>query len=110
MSLIPILVEKVEKEAKPKGGILGGGTLSDGKLPTHIETQVKHIDTDKLRGSLGTLSTQVSEVLQDIRKVGDFPLKQVQLQVEVSAEGGVTLIGTAKAGIKGAITLTFSTE
>lgn len=105
MSTIPIVVAEEEK-AKPKSGTLGGGTKSP---KTGIK--IKHIDTEVLRASLGTLSTQISEVLPSIKKeFGEFKLKEVQLQVEVSAEGGVALIGTAKAGTSRAITLTFATE
>ena len=47
-------------------------------------------------------------MMQDVKKVGDFGLTQVQLTVELNAEGGVALIGSAKAGIRGGIILTFS--
>jgi hypothetical protein len=72
------------------------------------ESLVAEIDTDRLRQALSGLSAQIGEVLQDIRAVGDFRLTQVQVAVEISAEGGVALIGSAKAGAKGAIQLTFS--
>lgn len=38
-----------------------------------------------------------------------YRLTEVQVQLEITAEGGVALIGSVKAGAKGAITLTFST-
>lgn len=96
MSTIPVIVE----DTTSRPGTLSGGTLSDaGK---------KNIDTEKLRNSLSELSGQISEILQDIKNVGDFKLREVNLSVEISAEGGVALIGTAKAGAKGAISLTFS--
>ncbi|HEC84676.1 MAG: hypothetical protein DRR08_03250 [Candidatus Parabeggiatoa sp. nov. 2] len=105
MSTIPVIVDE-EAEAKPKSGTLGGGRLSPKK-----GGRLKHIDTDVLRASLETLSTQVAEMLQDIQKeFGGFKLKEVQLQVEVNAEGGVALIGTAKAGTTRGITLTFATD
>jgi hypothetical protein len=47
-------------------------------------------------------------MLNDVKQVGGFQLKQVTIQVEVTAEGGIELVGTAKLGGKGAITLTFS--
>jgi len=40
-------------------------------------------------------------------QANDFKLKQVEVGIEVSAEGGVNLIGTMTAGAKAAITLTF---
>ncbi len=65
------------------------------------------LDVTKLRDSFARLSGQIAETLEDVRQVGDFNLKQVQFQVEISSEGGVTLIGSLKAGVRGAITLTF---
>lgn len=72
------------------------------------ETILKKIPVSKLRESLKTLSSSLSTVFTDIREVGDFKLKTVELQMEVTAEGGVEFIGTTKVGGKGAITLTFS--
>lgn len=69
---------------------------------------IKNIDVGKIRTSLADRSGQISAMLQDIKAVGDFKLKEVQVAVEVSAEGSVALIGSISAGAKGAITLTFS--
>ncbi len=96
MSTISVVVEETDE---PQSGTLG--VLTPG-------SRIKEIDTDKLRQSVSKLSEQISGIFADIKKVSEFQLKQVQLSVEISAEGGVALIGTAKAGVKGAITLTFS--
>jgi hypothetical protein len=48
----------------------------------------------------------MSDVLKDAQQVGGFTLKEVKLQVEISAEGNIVLIG--KAGVSGAISLTFA--
>ncbi|MCB2263937.1 MAG: hypothetical protein LGR52_13540 [Candidatus Thiosymbion ectosymbiont of Robbea hypermnestra] len=66
------------------------------------------LDTERLRHSFADLSAAIGSLLQDIRTVGDFKLEEVTVAVEISAEGGVALIGNAKAGAKGAIHLTFS--
>ncbi|EKU99786.1 hypothetical protein SPB21_10095 [Leptothoe sp. ISB3NOV94-8A] len=68
----------------------------------------RDIPVEKLRENLNNVCQSVASALGDIKKVGDFKLKEVEIQVEVTAEGGVELIGTAKLGGKGAITLTFS--
>ncbi len=60
-----------------------------------------------LQKNLAGVCNAFTEALQDIKKVGDFTLEEVTLGVEVSAEGGVSFIGSAKAGGKGAITLKF---
>ena len=96
MPTIPVIVERGNE---PQPGTLGMLTTT---------TQLKQIDMDKMRHSFSTLSEQLSTLLQDIKQVGQFRLKEVQLQVEVTAEGGVALIGVAKAGVSGAITLTFA--
>ena len=69
---------------------------------------IKHVDADKIRTSLSALSEQLAGMLEDIRHVGEFRLREVEVCVELNAEGGVALIANAKAGAKGAITLTFS--
>ena len=96
MNTIPIIVDTSDG---PQPGTLGVLTFS---------ARVKEIDADLLRQSLARLSEQISTLLHDVKQVGAFRLKEVQLQVEVTAEGGVALIGVAKAGVTGAITLTFS--
>ncbi len=99
MDLISVIVD--EEEAAPTR------TLS-ATAPGLGEAKVRQLDVDKLRASFGKLSGQVSAILQDVRQVGDFKLKEVGLQVEISAEAGVNLVGNMKAGTRGAITLTFS--
>jgi len=102
MSTIPIIVAD-DEETKPQSGILGGDTSPNKGV------HLKHLKTEALRHSLNTLSTQIAEVLQDMQtEFGEFKLSEVHLQVEVNAEGGFALIGTAKAGTSRAITLTFT--
>ncbi len=96
MPTIPVIVERA---TEPQSGTLGVLTSS---------TRIKEIDADTLRQSFSKLSEQLSTLLHDIKQVGQFKLTEVQLQVEVTAEGGVALIGVAKAGVSGAITLTFT--
>ena len=60
------------------------------------------------RENLNKVCQGVASVVSDVKKVGSFHLKEISIQVEVTAEGGIELIGTAKLGGKGAITLTFS--
>ncbi len=100
MELIPVIVEAEEQMAPTR--TLGGTPRGLG------EPNVRQLDVDKLRASFGKLSGQVTAILQDVRQVGDFKLKEVSLQVEITAEAGVNLVGNLKAGTKGAITLTFS--
>lgn len=98
MSTLPVLVDDETKSTAETLGPARGGAG---------ET-VKEISTEKLRASLAGLSGKISETLQDIKRVGDFNLKTVQVEVAISAEGGFVLIG--RAGVKGAVTLTFAGE
>jgi hypothetical protein len=83
------------------------GTKSFGLGRGTGEAVLKRVPVDALRESVRELSASLAEVFADVRAVGDFTLQEVRLQVEVSASGGVQLVGTAKAGGKGALTLTF---
>ena len=96
MTTIPVVVEET---TDPQSGTLG--VLTPG-------SRIKEINANKIRQSVSQLSEQISGIFADIKKVGDFQLKEVQLSVEITTEGGVAIIGVAKAGVKGAITLTFS--
>jgi len=99
MSMIPIIVEESEK---PKAGTLGGGVLGGGNW------HVKQISVDTLKASLSSVSANLGEMFEGLKQVGNAELKEIQVAVEISAEGGVSLIGSAKAGMSGAITLTFA--
>ena len=96
MATIPVIVGQGDENEEGHLGVLTPGT------------RLKNLDIDKLRESITNLSDQISSILQNVKKIGDFRLNQVQVSVEISAEGGVALIGSAKAAAKGAIVLTFS--
>ena len=53
------------------------------------------------------LTENLSTLLADLKAVGGFELAEVQVAVELTAEGGVNLIGNLTAGAKGAMQLTF---
>lgn len=103
LDLISVIVEEEDD------GYLSYDSLGTTRGPVEGgRARSKAMDVGKLRESFAGLSAQVSTILRDVKKIGDFELKQVQLQVEISSEGGVHLVGTLKAGVKGAITLTFA--
>lgn len=66
------------------------------------------IDTAELAVSLRGLTSQLGDLFVGMREVAGFELQQVQVGLEISAEGGFNLIGSMKAGGKGAITLSFA--
>jgi hypothetical protein len=72
------------------------------------EIGLKQIPIDILKKNLVGISSAMLNVIGDIKQVGQFKLKEVTLEVEVSADGGICFIGTANLGGKGAISLKFS--
>src|SRR5262245_35629818 len=99
METIPFLVSVPEDDdRKDTKGIFSSETVIN----------VCQVPVDALQQNLSKVSEAVLTVLKDIKKVGQFRLTEVTLQVEVTAEGGVCLIGTANLGGKGAISLKFS--
>ena len=68
---------------------------------------VQHVPVDQLQQSLKDLTGTLAAILADLKAVGDFELSEVQVGVELTAQGGVNLIGNLSAGAKGAMQLTF---
>ena len=69
---------------------------------------LRHIPLDVLRDNLRHTAETLRSVLTDFAEnTGGMRLKEAQIGLEISAEGGVQLIGTAKVGAKAAITLVF---
>jgi hypothetical protein len=97
METIPFLVNLPDEDEQVKGIF---------SIDTNIA--VRELPTERLRDNLTKVCEGVASMVSDVKKIGSFQLKQVTIQVEVTAEGGIELIGTAKLGGKGAITLTFS--
>jgi len=97
MEYMPILVSLPEEDEDVKGIFSPDGDIGFREIPTQ-----------QLKENLSKVCQGVAETLSEIKRVGDFKLKEVTIQVEVTAEGGIELIGTAKMGGKGAITLTFA--
>ena len=74
------------------------------------EAIIKNIPVEKLKENLNNICEGLTSALSDIKKVGNFKLKEVTVGVEVSADGGVNFVGTVNIGGKSAITLTFTEE
>jgi hypothetical protein len=102
MDSIPFLVALPEKAGENEEM----GMFSN--LERDADIGLRQIPVDVLRSNLANISLSVLNVLEDIKQVGRFKLKEVTLEVEVSASGGVSLIGTANLGGKGAISLKFT--
>ncbi|MBN1479305.1 hypothetical protein JXA70_03425 [candidate division KSB1 bacterium] len=100
MTTIPVLVEDTPVMRAETLGVLEAQA---------VRTAVKEVDAEKLRKSLRGLVGQLSDIIKDDNiKMGSLHLSELEVHVEITAEGGIALVGTAKAGIKGAICLKFS--
>lgn len=65
------------------------------------------VPADALAQSLEAACQPLAQAFRNLARVGDFRLGKVSIGLEVSGEGGVSFIGTAKVGAKAAITLEF---
>jgi hypothetical protein len=106
METIPVVVE-IEETEETEHEILG---TTRGRSEKKTIIGIKEIDADTLKNSLKALCDQITSFMSDVKEAGQFQLDEVNVQAQVTAEGGVALIGTAKAGIKGAINLTFKKQ
>ena len=87
-----------------------GGLELDKSLTGRVAEVVQRaIDVDAPKRSLGDLASKLGQVMGSVEAAaGGLSLDSVEVGVEITAEGGVALIGTAKAGAKASITLGFS--
>ncbi len=76
MSTIPVIVEPVSE--------LEAGTLG----LEEIAGRIAQIDADTLRRSISSLTGHTG-LFEDIKAVGGYKLTTVQVQLEITAEGGV---------------------
>ena len=72
---------------------------------------LKAIPIEALRVSLRESTAALRSLFDEIAaQPGRMKLRQVQIGFEVTATGGIQLIGTSQVGSKGAITLVFGEE
>lgn len=94
-----LVTEGDEAEDREKGIFGRRENLSVRRIPIAVLRDNLHRTVTELRKLFDEISTDKS----------GMPLKQVQVQFEVTATGGITLVGTAQIASKSAITLTFGT-
>ncbi|WP_405796648.1 hypothetical protein [Streptomyces sp. NBC_01506] len=73
------------------------------------DPSVRRIPTTVLRDNLQRTVDTLHQVLAGLQvPEGGMPLQQAQVSFEITATGGIAIVGTsAQVGAKGAITLTF---
>lgn len=99
MKTIPFVLDAADTSTQ------GGDTKS--LFDSAARAGLAQVPVDRLRENLARLTESVAEAFASAGRVGEFYLDEITLQVQVSAEGGVALIGSAKVGGQGSITLTF---
>jgi hypothetical protein len=113
---LPVVVE-VDDIAAPSdthtGGVVDKGFFKSLEPVNLVPAGAKRIETkpldvDKIKANLEAFCKTVNGMLEDIEEVGKFKLTEITLSVEISSEGGIELIGTAKVGGKGAVELKFT--
>lgn len=85
--------------APPREVEVRGGRIPDAVL--------NKIDVETLKANLQSLARDIDACMPDAETKGGFRLSEIEVGVEVSAEGGDNLIGTMTVGGKAALTLTF---
>lgn len=73
-----------------------------GALAPKVYEQVTEVSLDALKSSLDAATDSLSEIFSSAfeRTFGDFELNEVEMALEVSADGRVGIMGTG-AGVKG---------
>ena len=80
--------------------------LSKGAISSSFLT--KNLSLDTLKTSLSDFVSKINDTLLDFNlKVKNYDLDEIEMTVEVSASGGVNLIGAVEAEATGGITLKF---
>jgi len=84
--------------ADPSKGIFGTGAVAAVDIPVERLNANLSDFVSKLRAATASLAA----------KADGLSLKELEVGIELTAEGGVSLIGTAKAGVTASLKLTFA--
>ena len=102
MTTIPVLISESHLSPPPRSEP-NLSVFGDKGKPS--ELSLRNIEVDTLQESVKSLTQKLGQIFSDLKAVGDFKLKEVEISVEVSADGRIILVGTA--GVKGGISLKF---
>lgn len=108
MKELPVIFSQ-ETQAASGSATRGFDSLGGGRLnSSNSNGGLRNLPTEKLAASLSSIKDSLDDIFASIKQVGNFELNEVQLTLEITAEGGFALVGLAKAGATGGITLTFA--
>ena len=113
-STIWIIAEEITESNSvtgAKGSIDVGGSLSSkvSEKVTKIASKRVPIDVIALKAQMSGLLKVMGELFDQAEQQSGMKLNEIELSVEINAEGQVSLIGSGgKVGNKGGITLKFT--
>ncbi len=107
-----IWVVTEDEPQKPEEGMRGQQGRNPYEEPAYARGRGVPIKSSVLEDSMTTLLQQVGRVLSHAKQrageLAGMELEEIELSVEISSEGQVSLLGSGvKAGGKGAMTLKF---
>ena len=82
-------------------------TVSKGLLSKGTEAVLKKLDPAQLNASLKQLVQDLDLTMEGIEGKGGYQLNGIEVAVEITADAGVNLIGSANVGGKAGLTLRF---
>jgi hypothetical protein len=86
------VVPSPDRPTQGAKGLLGGGPVK--------------LDTNTLRENIGEFVDCINLILAGVPKLTEpYKLEEVELKIEINAEGSFQLVGGVKAGATGGITL-----
>ena len=109
MEIIEILTREEHKTSKPNDSL-----HRKGEMPTVSKEQerfamvISEVPLETLSQSLSDFSAEMDKVFAKADQESKcFSLEEIELSVEISASGGVRLIGSFEAGASGSVKLKF---
>jgi hypothetical protein len=84
--------------------------VSKGMLSKGTEAVLEKLDPAQLNASLKKLAHDLEEIMKDVETKGGYRLSGIEVGVEITADAGVNLIGSASVGGKAGLTLRFERD
>ncbi|MGY4349752.1 hypothetical protein ACVWXM_006245 [Bradyrhizobium sp. GM7.3] len=84
------------------------GPQTKGGLFADDDAVIVEVPVSKLRANLARECQKFMDALSDVKDSQGYKLADVEVGFEISGEGGVSFIGTAKVGAKASLKVKFS--
>ena len=86
---------------------LSGDTREFGPSAARIAQTASDVTDQLLKNSISRFVEAMQGILEDLPATGAFVVRSFQVQAQITAEGGIELIGSLSAGVTGGVTITF---